>query len=82
MGNMNQQVIKTMIDTLRGDLSPLLDKKQANMRARSEKILKNTESAVIKTLKDARAVVRGIKLDQPELKVQDSVTVAPLSREF
>ena len=63
IGTMNEQVIKAMMDTLRGDLMPALDKKEANAKARSEKIVKNAEAAVIKTLRDARVVVRGIKLD-------------------
>jgi hypothetical protein len=63
MGTMNQQVVKAMMDTLRGDLMPALDKKDANSKARSEKMVKNAEATVIKTLRDARTVVRGIKLD-------------------
>ena len=68
---MNQHS-KAVIDSLRANSKPLFDNKDAGARDRCAKILKDTAAAVVKALRDARAVVRGIKLDQLELKIKES----------
>ncbi len=66
------QSSKAVIDSLRANSMPFFDNKDASVRDRCAKILKDTEAAVVKALRDARAVVRGIKLDQLELKIKES----------
>ena len=82
MGHLDPQASKTAIDALRASSKPIADDKDVKARAKSAKAVKDTEAAVVKSLRDARAVVRGIKLYRPELIIKESASVVLLSREF
>ena len=44
--------------------------------------MSETEKAVVEAIRNARAAVRGLKLNEQVLCVKDSPTVLPLSKDY
>ena len=64
MGGLIQLGNEGTFDSLRRDFAGKIQKSDVKVKEKSEKIVKDAETAVVKTIKDARVCIRGIKLNQ------------------